>query len=143
MSKAYEMVIGLETHVELRTRSKVFCACPNVFGAEPNTHVCPVCMGLPGALPVFNAQVLRYAAMAGMALGCHVHHRSRFDRKNYFYPDLPKAYQISQFYRPLCEGGALTIQTSQGKNAWALPASISRRTQASFCMTRQTARRWT
>ena len=79
MSKAYEMVIGLETHVELRTRSKVFCACPNVFGAEPNTHVCPVCMGLPGALPVFNAQVLRYAAMAGMALGCHVHHRSRFD----------------------------------------------------------------
>ena len=68
MSKAYEMVIGLETHVELRTRSKVFCACPNVFGAEPNTHVCPVCMGLPGALPVFNAQVLRYAAMAGMAL---------------------------------------------------------------------------
>lgn len=115
MSKAYEMVIGLETHVELRTRSKVFCACPNVFGAEPNTHVCPVCMGLPGALPVFNAQVLRYAAMAGMALGCHVHHRSRFDRKNYFYPDLPKAYQISQFYRPLCEGGTLTIQTSQGE----------------------------
>ena len=97
MSKAYEMVIGLETHVELRTKSKVFCACKNAFGAEPNTHVCPVCMGLPGALPVFNAQVLRYAAMAGMALGCHVHHRSRFDRKNYFYPDLPKAYQISQF----------------------------------------------
>ena len=115
MSKAYEMVIGLETHVELRTKSKVFCACENAFGAEPNTHVCPVCMGLPGALPVFNAQVLRYAAMAGMALGCHVHHRSRFDRKNYFYPDLPKAYQISQFYRPLCEGGALTIQTSQGE----------------------------
>ena len=115
MSKAYEMVIGLETHVELRTKSKVFCACKNAFGAEPNTHVCPVCMGLPGALPVFNAQVLRYAAMAGMALGCHVHHRSRFDRKNYFYPDLPKAYQISQFYRPLCEGGALTIQTGAGE----------------------------
>ncbi len=115
MNRAYEMVIGLETHVELRTRSKVFCACENTFGAEPNTHVCPVCMGLPGALPVFNAQVLRYAAMAGMALGCHVHHRSRFDRKNYFYPDLPKAYQISQFYRPLCEGGALTIQTGAGE----------------------------
>ena len=78
MSKqpVYEMVIGLETHVELRTRSKVFCSCPNAFGAEPNTHVCPVCMGLPGALPVFNKQVLRYAAMAGMALNCHVHHRS-------------------------------------------------------------------
>ena len=109
MSKAYEMVIGLETHVELRTRIKVFCACPNVFGAEPNTHVCPVCMGLPGALPVFNAQVLRYAAMAGMALGCHVHHRSRFDRKNYFYPDLPKAYQISQYDMPLCKGGYVDI----------------------------------
>lgn len=115
MSGAYEMVIGLETHVELRTQSKVFCSCPNAFGAEPNTHVCPVCMGLPGALPVFNEQALRYAAMAGMALGCHVHHRSRFDRKNYFYPDLPKAYQISQFYRPLCERGAVTVQTSHGE----------------------------
>ncbi len=115
MSQTYEMVIGLETHVELRTQSKVFCACANEFGAEPNTHVCPVCMGLPGALPVFNAQVLRLAAMAGMALGCHVHHRSRFDRKNYFYPDLPKAYQISQFYRPLCERGALSVQTSRGE----------------------------
>ena len=117
MSKqpVYEMVIGLETHVELRTRSKVFCSCPNAFGAEPNTHVCPVCMGLPGALPVFNKQVLRYAAMAGMALNCHVHHRSRFDRKNYFYPDLPKAYHISQFYRPICERGSLTVQTEVGE----------------------------
>lgn len=116
MSKsAYEMVIGLETHVELCTHSKVFCACKNEFGAEPNTHVCPVCMGLPGALPVFNARVLSFAAMAGMALNCHVHHRSRFDRKNYFYPDLPKAYQISQFYRPICERGYLTVQTSGGE----------------------------
>ena len=111
----YEMVIGLETHVELSTRSKVFCACRNEFGAEPNTNVCPVCMGLPGALPVFNAEVLRLAAKAGMALSCHVHHRSRFDRKNYFYPDLPKAYQISQFYRPLCERGELVVQTSAGE----------------------------
>ncbi|MEA4927511.1 MAG: Asp-tRNA(Asn)/Glu-tRNA(Gln) amidotransferase subunit GatB [Candidatus Limiplasma sp.] len=111
----WEMVIGLETHVELSTQSKVFCTCPTAFGAEPNTHVCPVCMGLPGALPVFNEQVLRYAATAGFALHCHVHHRSRFDRKNYFYPDLPKAYQISQFYRPLCEGGWLTVQTSAGE----------------------------
>lgn len=112
---AYEMVIGLETHVELKTRTKVFCACPNQYGAQPNTNVCPTCTGLPGALPVFNAEVLRLAAVAGMALGCHVHHRSRFDRKNYFYPDLPKAYQISQFYRPLCERGALCVQTSAGE----------------------------
>lgn len=112
---SWEMVIGLETHVELNTESKVFCTCKTVFGAEPNTHVCPVCMGLPGALPVFNERVLHHAAMAGFALNCHVHHVSRFDRKNYFYPDLPKAYQISQFYRPICEGGWLTVQTAAGE----------------------------
>lgn len=112
---AYEMVIGLETHVELRTQSKIFCSCPNAFGAEPNTHVCPVCMGLPGALPVMNAEALRLAAKAGLALNCQVHHRSRFDRKNYFYPDLPKAYQISQFYHPLCERGSLTVETEKGE----------------------------
>ncbi len=116
MSKqAYEMVIGLETHVELRTKSKIFCSCQNAFGSEPNTHVCPVCMGLPGALPVFNEEVLKLAAMAGMATNCYVHHRSRFDRKNYFYPDLPKAYQISQFYRPICERGQLSVLTSEGE----------------------------
>ena len=112
---SWEMVIGLETHVELQTESKVFCSCRAVFGAEPNTHVCPVCMGLPGALPVFNEQVLYYAAKAGFALNCNVHHRSRFDRKNYFYPDLPKAYQISQFYQPICENGWLTVQTTAGE----------------------------
>jgi aspartyl-tRNA(Asn)/glutamyl-tRNA(Gln) amidotransferase subunit B len=112
---SWEMVIGLETHVELNTESKVFCTCKTAFGAEPNTHVCPVCMGLPGALPVFNERVLHHAAMAGFALNCHVHHVSRFDRKNYFYPDLPKAYQISQFYRPICEGGWLTVQTAAGE----------------------------
>ena len=112
---SWEMVIGLETHVELSTQSKIFCTCKTGFGAEPNTHVCPVCMGLPGALPVFNEKVLRHAAMAGYALNCHVHHRSRFDRKNYFYPDLPKAYQISQFYRPICEGGWLSVQTAAGE----------------------------
>lgn len=112
---SWEMVIGLETHVELQTESKVFCSCRAVFGAQPNTHVCPVCMGLPGALPVFNEQVLHYAAKAGFALNANVHHRSRFDRKNYFYPDLPKAYQISQFYKPICENGWLTVQTSAGE----------------------------
>ena len=112
---SWQMVIGLETHVELQTESKVFCSCKAEFGAEPNTHVCPVCMGLPGALPVFNEQVLHYAAKAGFALNCDVHHRSRFDRKNYFYPDLPKAYQISQFYQPICENGWLTVQTAAGE----------------------------
>ena len=112
---SWEMVIGLETHVELQTESKVFCSCKAEFGAEPNTNVCPVCMGLPGALPVFNEQVLHYAAKAGFALNCDVHHRSRFDRKNYFYPDLPKAYQISQFYKPICENGWLSVQTSHGE----------------------------
>ena len=112
---SWEMVIGLETHVELNTESKVFCSCRAEFGAEPNTHVCPVCMGLPGALPVFNEQVLHHAAKAGFALNCNVHHRSRFDRKNYFYPDLAKAYQISQFYKPICENGWLSVQTSAGE----------------------------
>lgn len=112
---SWEMVIGLETHVELQTESKVFCSCKAEFGAEPNTNVCPVCMGLPGALPVFNERVLHYAAKAGFALNCNVHHRSRFDRKNYFYPDLPKAYQISQFYKPICENGWLSVQTVQGE----------------------------
>ncbi|MBE0601110.1 MAG: Asp-tRNA(Asn)/Glu-tRNA(Gln) amidotransferase subunit GatB [Firmicutes bacterium] len=112
---SWEMVIGLETHVELQTESKVFCSCRAEFGAQPNTNVCPVCMGLPGALPVFNEKVLHFAAKAGFALNCNVHHRSRFDRKNYFYPDLPKAYQISQFYKPICENGWLSVQTTQGE----------------------------
>ena len=106
----YEMVIGLETHVELKTRSKAFCACENRYGAEPNTCVCPVCMGLPGALPVFNDQARVLAVTAGLALGCRINPVSRFDRKNYFYPDMPKAYQITQFYHPLCEGGGVEIE---------------------------------
>lgn len=111
----YEMVIGLETHVELRTRTKAFCACANEYGAAPNTHVCPVCMGLPGALPMFNEEARRLAVIAGLALGCRIHRVSRFDRKNYFYPDLPKAYQITQFFHPLCEGGEVVIQTKTGE----------------------------
>lgn len=111
---AYEMVIGLETHVELRTRTKAFCACPNEYGAPPNTRVCPVCLGLPGTLPSPSAQAVRLSALAGLALGCRVHERSRFDRKNYFYPDLPKGYQITQFYHPLCEDGYVEIRTEKG-----------------------------
>jgi aspartyl-tRNA(Asn)/glutamyl-tRNA(Gln) amidotransferase subunit B len=104
---AWETVIGLEVHVQLLTRSKMFCGCPNRFGAEPNTLVCPVCLGLPGALPVPNAHAIRLAVQAALALGCTIHDRSVFARKNYFYPDLPKGYQISQYDQPLATGGVL------------------------------------
>jgi aspartyl-tRNA(Asn)/glutamyl-tRNA(Gln) amidotransferase subunit B len=103
----WETVIGLETHVQLRTASKMFCGCSAAFGAPPNTNVCPVCLGLPGALPVPNAQAVKLAVRAALALGCTVHPRSVFARKNYFYPDLPKGYQISQFEQPLATAGSL------------------------------------
>ena len=112
--KGYEMVIGLETHVELKTETKIFCSCPTTFGAEPNTHVCPVCMGYPGTLPVLNGKVVEYAIKAGMATNCTIARYSKEDRKNYFYPDLPKAYQISQYDLPLCEHGYLDIESEEG-----------------------------
>ena len=111
----YEPVIGLEVHAELATATKIFCACPTSFGAEPNTCVCPVCMGLPGALPVLNRRAVEYGALAGLALGCTVASQSGQDRKNYFYPDLPKAYQISQYDRPLCRSGGVEIETEAGR----------------------------
>ena len=114
--KPWQMVIGLEIHAELLTQTKAFCGCANRYGAQPNTLVCPMCMGLPGAMPTLNENAVRLAVMAGFALHCEVHPRSRFDRKNYFYPDLPKAYQITQFYEPLCENGYLDIEEgSQSK----------------------------
>jgi aspartyl-tRNA(Asn)/glutamyl-tRNA(Gln) amidotransferase subunit B len=103
----YEPVIGLEIHVQLQTRTKMFCGCELSFGDPPNTHTCPVCLGLPGALPVINEQAVRYAAMIGLAFDCEIARRSEFHRKNYFYPDNPKGYQISQYDRPLCRGGRL------------------------------------
>ncbi len=115
MIKDYEMVIGLEVHVELKTATKIFCSCPTTFGAEPNTQCCPVCMGLPGTLPVLNGKVVEYAIKAGLATNCKIAGYSKQDRKNYFYPDLPKAYQISQYDLPLCEHGWLEIETSAGK----------------------------
>jgi len=108
---AWETVIGLETHVQLRTRSKMFCACSSAFGARPNTNVCPVCLGLPGALPTVNGQAIRLAVRAAIALECQVHRRSIFARKNYFYPDLPKGYQISQYEEPLATNGGLTFSS--------------------------------
>lgn len=105
----YEMVIGLEVHVELDTKSKIFCACPTSFAAEPNTQCCPVCMGLPGSLPVLNRRVVELAVSAGLATNCEIARFSRLDRKHYFYPDLPKAYQISQFDLPLCAHGSVQI----------------------------------
>jgi aspartyl-tRNA(Asn)/glutamyl-tRNA(Gln) amidotransferase subunit B len=105
----WETVIGLETHVQLRTVSKMFCGCSAAFGAAPNTHVCPVCLGLPGALPAPNGEALKHAVRAALALGCTVHAKSVFARKNYFYPDLPKGYQISQYEEPLATKGSLTF----------------------------------
>ncbi len=108
----YETVIGLEVHAQLNTRTKIFCGCSTAFGAPPNTHVCPVCMGAPGALPVLNRQAVDYALAAALALGCEIQHESIFARKNYFYPDLPKGYQISQYERPLALGGGVEIEVA-------------------------------
>ena len=111
----WETVIGLETHVELATKTKIFCSCTTAFGGAPNTHCCPVCTGMPGTLPVMNKAVMRYATKAGLALNCDITRYHKFDRKNYFYPDLPKAYQISQLYLPIATNGKVPIHLPSGE----------------------------
>ena len=111
----YIPTIGLEVHVQLNTKTKIFCSCKTSFGDAPNSNTCPVCLGLPGSLPVLNYGVLTRATQAALAIGAEIHTKSRFDRKNYFYPDLPKAYQISQFALPYCTNGTIEIQLGEGK----------------------------
>lgn len=111
---SYEPVIGLEVHVQMSTESKIFCGCSNKFGSDPNTNVCPVCLGMPGVLPVLNEKVVEFTVKAGLALNCEIRKKSVFARKNYFYPDLPKAYQISQYELPICEHGFVEIETEDG-----------------------------
>ena len=115
MSKIYETVIGLEVHVELATKTKIFCGCSTAFGGAPNTHTCPVCTGMPGSLPVLNKQVVEYAMAVGLATNCSITRYSKFDRKNYFYPDNPQNYQISQLYLPICHDGYIPIDTPAGE----------------------------
>lgn len=112
--KKYESVIGLEVHVQLKTASKLFCACETDFGAAPNSHVCPVCTGQPGVLPVLNKKAVEGIVKAGLALGCSINQKSFFARKQYFYPDLPKAYQISQSDQPVCRDGQIVISSAGG-----------------------------
>lgn len=114
MAKQYETVIGLEVHVELATKTKIFCGCSTAFGGAPNSHTCPVCTGMPGTLPVLNKQVLQYAIAVGLATNCDITRNGKFDRKNYFYPDNPQNYQISQLYLPICRNGYVEIETEDG-----------------------------
>lgn len=120
MAKQYETVIGLEVHVELATKTKIFCGCSTAFGGAPNTHTCPVCTGMPGSLPVLNKQVVEYAMAVGLATNCTITQYCKFDRKNYFYPDNPQNYQISQLYLPICRNGHVDIETTAGKKSIGL-----------------------
>ncbi|NLF80656.1 MAG: Asp-tRNA(Asn)/Glu-tRNA(Gln) amidotransferase GatCAB subunit B, partial [Clostridia bacterium] len=112
----YLTTIGLEFHAELKTKTKIFCSCPTDFIEEANANVCPICLGLPGVLPVLNRRVVELGAKAGLALNCHINRFNKFDRKNYFYPDLPKGYQVTQFSQPICSEGWLLIKDAAGQD---------------------------
>jgi hypothetical protein len=138
----YEAVIGLEVHTHLLTKSKLFCGCSAAFGAGPNENVCPVCMAMPGMLPVLNRHAVELAIRAGLAAHCEIAHESIFARKSYFYPDLPKGYQISQYELPLCKGGYIDlpgISDKMGRGASAWCASIWKRTPARISTIRMAA----
>ena len=125
MAKQYETVIGLEVHVELATKTKIFCGCSTAFGGRPNTHTCPVCTGMPGSLPVLNKQVVEYAVAVGLATNCTITQYCKFDRKNYFYPDNPQNYQISQLYLPICRNGSVEIEVAgEDGNTYTKPVRI-------------------
>ena len=113
----FETTLGLEVHTELSTATKIFCSCSTEFGGDPNTHVCEVCTGMPGTLPVLNKNVVEYAIRAGLATNCEITQYNKFDRKNYFYPDLPKAYQVSQLYMPICQNGHIDIEVNGVKKS--------------------------
>ncbi len=136
MSMNYKVTIGLETHIQLKTNSKVFCSCANQYGAEPNTHICPVCLGLPGAMPVLNEEAVRKTVMAGLMIGSRIGTFCKFDRKSYFYPDMPKNYQITQYDRPFCIGGQVEIEVGGCKktirvNRIHLEEDVAKNTHAS------------
>ena len=137
----YEPVIGLEVHCQLLTKTKLFCSCPNRFGDPPNTNVCPVCLGLPGALPVLSRKAVTLAMRAALATHCTVQEVSIFARKNYFYPDLPKGYQISQYERPLATEGYVEIRSGAPSAACPSNASTWRKTRASSCTKASPGRR--
>mgnify|MGYP000305575682 CR=1 FL=1 len=131
MSKQYETVIGLEVHVELATRTKIFCGCSTAFGGAPNTHTCPVCTGMPGSLPVLNKKVVDYALRVGLAANCKINQLCKFDRKNYFYPDNPQNYQISQLYLPICTMDMWRSTPQRERRKLASTRSIWRKMQES------------
>lgn len=128
---SYKLVCGIETHIELATKTKIFCSCTTQFGGEPNTHCCPVCTGQPGALPVLNREVINFAVRAGLAVHCKINNNSHMDRKNYVYPDLPKAYQISQFDEPVCVDGYVELDSGRKSE---LSVSTLRRMPVSLFM---------
>jgi len=131
---SWEVVIGLEVHVQVNTKTKQFCGCSTEFGAEPNTQTCPVCLGMPGQLPVLNMEAARKSVLTGLAINADINLVSKFDRKNYFYPDLPKGYQITQFPLPIVEGGYLDIPTKDGENASVSPEFTWKRMPENPCM---------